>query len=376
MRKAMPRLMRSGIAAALLSAALAGAAAAQPPRVENAQVTSQPAGSSLAKTVATLVDTQSEPAWIGYGIAAVPGDRTMCCFDGGWSSHDGERHACCGLCRLERAEGSGLTMNSSAQPGAGTTGDPVRLEPSARMIVLLRISERRIERVRLFSDDCRLDAGGRRLIWLDGVRPGDSLVYLESLAAGDGRHDRILDGAVSAIALHADPAADASLDRLLAVGQPERVRRAVPFWLGHSRGAVGLERLRRLVREDPSAEVRKKAVFGISQSPEPAAIGTLIDTARNAPGANVRGEAIFWLAQKAGRKAADAITERIEQDPEVEVKKKAVFALSQLPPDEGVPLLLRVARTHTSPAVRKQAMFWLGQSRDPRALDFFAEVLK
>jgi len=25
--------------------------------------------------------------------------------------------------------------------------------------------------------------------------------------------------------------------------------------------------------------------------------------------------------------------------------------------------------------VRKQAMFWLGQSRDPRALDFFAEVL-
>jgi hypothetical protein len=25
--------------------------------------------------------------------------------------------------------------------------------------------------------------------------------------------------------------------------------------------------------------------------------------------------------------------------------------------------------------VRKQAMFWLGQSRDPRALDFFAQVL-
>jgi len=26
--------------------------------------------------------------------------------------------------------------------------------------------------------------------------------------------------------------------------------------------------------------------------------------------------------------------------------------------------------------VRKQAMFWLGQSRDPRAIDFFAEILK
>jgi hypothetical protein len=26
--------------------------------------------------------------------------------------------------------------------------------------------------------------------------------------------------------------------------------------------------------------------------------------------------------------------------------------------------------------VRKQAMFWLGQSRDPRALAFFEEVLR
>ena len=57
------------------------------------------------------------------------------------------------------------------------------------------------------------------------------------------------------------------------------------------------------------------------------------------------------------------------------MKKKAVFALSQLPKDEGVPLLINVARTNTNPAVRKQAMFWLGQSKDPRALDFFAEIL-
>ena len=57
------------------------------------------------------------------------------------------------------------------------------------------------------------------------------------------------------------------------------------------------------------------------------------------------------------------------------MKKKAVFALSQLPKDEGVPLLIKVARTNTNPEVRKQAMFWLGQSKDPRATDFFAEVL-
>jgi hypothetical protein len=53
-----------------------------------------------------------------------------------------------------------------------------------------------------------------------------------------------------------------------------------------------------------------------------------------------------------------------------------VFSLSQLPKDEGVPLLINVARTNKNPEVRKQAMFWLGQSRDPRAIEFFAEILK
>ncbi len=57
------------------------------------------------------------------------------------------------------------------------------------------------------------------------------------------------------------------------------------------------------------------------------------------------------------------------------MKKRAVFALSQLPKDEGIPLLIKIAKTNRNPAVRKQAMFWLGQSKDPRALDFFAEVL-
>jgi len=65
----------------------------------------------------------------------------------------------------------------------------------------------------------------------------------------------------------------------------------------------------------------------------------------------------------------------IINDPETEIRKKAVFALSQLPKDEGVPKLIEVARSHRDAAVRKQAIFWLGQSRDPRALAFFEQVL-
>ena len=69
------------------------------------------------------------------------------------------------------------------------------------------------------------------------------------------------------------------------------------------------------------------------------------------------------------------ITDAIANDPETEVKKKAVFALSQLPKDEGVPRLMEIARTNRNPEVRKQAMFWLGQSKDPRAIKFFEDIL-
>jgi HEAT repeat protein len=247
------------------------------------------------------------------------------------------------------------------------------------MVVLFRVVNRQVERIRVFSEDCALDAGGRQVTWLTGVRPPESVALLESLIAaqpGTDRRDRVTDGAITAIALHEDTAADASLERLLASSQPQNVRTKVPFWLGNARGQRGLEVLRRVVKDDSSTEVKKKAVFGISQSPEAGAVDVLIDNARNNADTSVRGESIFWLAQKAGNKAAAAITERIDQDPDTEVKKKAVFALSQLPKDEGVPLLIRVARTNSNPAVRKQAMFWLGQSRDPRALDFFTEILK
>src|SRR5437763_1940083 len=79
--------------------------------------------------------------------------------------------------------------------------------------------------------------------------------------------------------------------------------------------------------------------------------------------------------QRVGAEAERAITEAIRSDPETDVKRKAVFALSQLPKDEGVPLLIRTARENRNPEVRKQAMFWLGQSEDPRAVEFFGQVL-
>jgi len=354
--------------------AVATAVAAQQPRMTNAQLTSVPAPSPFAQSFRTLVSSTTDVTWVGYTVPTVSSERVMCCFTSGatYISGDiimGDRSSCCGACRLEQISQS--TVAPGAQPPAG----PIKLEGSDRMVVLFRVVDRRVDRIRVFSEECQLDAGGRPVRWLENVRPADSVALLESYATADPQDRRTSESAVSAIAMHGDASADAALDRLIAPAQPEAIRKRVTLWLGNSRGRHGLDTLKRVLRDYGSEEVRKSAVFGVSQSRETDAFDTLLSLARSDRSERIRGEAIFWLAQKAGGRAAAAITERIEQDPDTEVKKKALMALSQLPKDEGVPLLIKVARTNPNPAIKKQAMFWLGQSKDPRAIDFFAEIL-
>ena len=130
--------------------------------------------------------------------------------------------------------------------------------------------------MRVFSEDCQLDAGGRTVIWLDGVRPAESVALLESLArAADGRRDRITDGAITAIALHDDAAADA---RSNGWSRPASRRRSAE---GH---VLAGELARRAGPRDAAAghqgrsvqEVKKKAVFGVSQSREAGVSTSLI----------------------------------------------------------------------------------------------------
>ena len=63
------------------------------------------------------------------------------------------------------------------------------------------------------------------------------------------------------------------------------------------------------------------------------------------------------------------------KDPELEVKKQAVNALVRFPNQEGIPKLIEVARSHPNTEVRRQAMLRLGDSKDPRAVEFFAQIL-
>jgi hypothetical protein len=342
------------------------AASASQVRITNAKLQPAAASGALTAQVKALTDRQTEPAWIAYLQPIVDSSMGGCC--GNWN--DGQY--CCGGCALESR--TGTVGGTSVPQSAG----PIKLEGARELIVLVRVEAQRIDRVQVYSGDCDLDAGGLVVHVLNGVRAVDSIAFLESTMQSWPANDRkgMPDSAIMGIALHKDPAADATMQRLLAPTQTDRIRKKALFWTARARGRQGFETARRMLKDDASPGMQKEAVFALTQSREPEVVPTLIDAARTHPAPEVRSQALFWLAQKAGKEAEATITRAIDEDPETSVKERAVFALSQLPKDEGIPLLIQVARTNKNTAVRKKAMFWLGQSKDPRAIDFFESVLK
>jgi hypothetical protein len=320
--------------------------AQQQPQVENAKFEARAFAGSLASQLSVLSNAGPAPFWAAWSESMIPGRHGDMC----WSNGDNrDEHA---------------------------TGAPVRLEGQTTLMVLVRMENAQVDQLRIASLDCRFDGGGLPFYWLTAVLPAESVNWLKSQVEGKpaGRHT---DSAILAISLQSGPAADRALDEFVTPSQPERVREKAAFWLGSSRGAHGVDVLKRMLAGDPSLKVREQVVFALSQSKEPAGIAAVIDAAKNDKDGQVRGKALFWLAQKAASKQAlDVISNAVLNDPDRAVKEQAVFALKQLPEDQGVPLLINVAKNNPDPAVRKKAMFWLGQSKDPRALDFFAQLLK
>ena len=345
---------------AAITIAASGAKAAATPSVRNTELDTRALTGPLNDALQAIAVDADGPAWIGYAVPLIPGYE-MCCGD--------YRQSHC-LCKLEREN------NTYQHSGDADDKD---MQVGRDMLVLFRIEDGEVERIRAYSENCELDAGGVPMYWLTGVSPTESIAFLKTYATSErgSRQEReqIAEQAVSTIAMHHDPAALDALEGFVDPGQPENLREHTVFWIGNCGGARGIEILNRLLDDDPSSDVREQAVFALTLPDDPQAIESLIRVARHDRDSDVRSNALFWLANEAGERAVGAIEDAIENDPDTDVKEQAVFALSQLPKDEGVPLLIKVASTNHNPEVRKQAIFWLGQSEDDRALEFFEEIL-
>ncbi|HVW12111.1 MAG TPA: HEAT repeat domain-containing protein [Bryobacteraceae bacterium] len=315
---------------------------AQQPTIENAKLETRPVNGTLA---AELTSLGRGPYWAGWSARIVPGQHGDVC---SWY------------------------RNGNYNDSGRTPGAPVRLEGEIALVVLVRVENGQVGELMRSSPDCRLDAGGLPFYWLTNVSAAESIAWLRS-QIGPSRND----SPVMIIGLHRDPAADQALDALTAGNQPIETRKRAALALGTLRGAHGVARLKQMLAGETSPDVRERVVLALSESKDPEAMPLVIDAARSDKDARVRGQALMWLAQRAAAQVSrEAIRNAISNDPELSVKERAINALSQMPNGEGVPTLIEVAKSNKDPNLRKRAMQQLGQSKDPRALDFFAQVLK
>ncbi|MEO8360657.1 MAG: HEAT repeat domain-containing protein [Vicinamibacteria bacterium] len=319
-----------------------------------------------ADTLSTQIaaaQRSGKASWLAWTVPSTA-DGVVCC----WNGRQSRDTQSCSL----SSTNYGMNMGSSSD------GMP---QIDDTLMVYAHVDAAGVDKIRVFSNSCRVDRGTESVQDVANVTPAESVRYLDTLIPGGGDSDgdratkRRSDGALMAIALHDDASADPVIERIASAGDTKSLRHSAAFWLGNTRGRPGYEALVRL-RASADASLRDQLTFAFTQSKVPEAQATLIDMARNDPSSKVRGQALFWIAQKAQNKSdAEVVRGAVDNDPDVDVKKKAVFALSQIPNGEGVTELIRVARENKTPEVRKQAMFWLGQSKDPRALAFFEKIL-
>jgi len=353
MNRKTSTVLAAAVGAGLLAAATL-AAQGVPAGLANADLHQRAVPSGLEQAFRGIVDASQAPGWIAWSVAAVPGDHRSC----------------------DAGQDEGVVHLESTRRGAGARSR-VTLEGPSEILVFVRAEQGRVQKIRVISPDCDIDAGGVPVHWLTEVDSAESVGLLASFIGDLGRARGKSPGnaALAAIALHRDAAALAALRRFVAEGQPRELRKQAAFWLAAARGREGFETLEALLGDaDPA--FRAELTFPVYVSKEPEAGEILVRMARGDQSPKVRRQALFWLGQKAGARALATLEGAIENDPDTEVKKRAVFALSQMPKDEGVPRLMEIARSHRNLEVRRQAMFWLGQSNDPRALAFFEEILK
>jgi len=326
---------------ALWTMAAALSLAAQPKLLVNAQLDSRSAASGLDAAFRATVAAQPQPAWIAYSVPSVRVFMGCDYVRDGWNQN---------------------------QPGV------IHLEPPDHAVILFRVDQGAVERIRTLSPDCEIDAGNLPVHWLNDVKPAESVALLDGFAK---QRERYQDGAMNAIAMHSDPAAETALMRFLGTDQPESIRLRAVGWFGPSRGRQhGFDVLKNLIANDPNERVRERALSSIGNSKENDATDLLLAYAEKDPNSRMRAAAVSALNRHSGAKVVNTLKSIVENDPDNNVRRRAISTLQQMPDGEGIPTLIQFARTTKDNEVRKQAMNSLGQSRDGRALAFFEEVLK
>lgn len=148
----------------------------------------------------------------------------------------------------------------------------------------------------------------------------------------------------------------------------------VPFhWLNDVQPAQSVALLATFV--EPSTRLGGSALNAIAMHSDASADAALDRFLAAAQPHDLRLRAVNAMRTR-GQHGVDTLKNLMANDPDQRIRERAVSTLGSFPDGQGIPLLIEIARTSTTPEIRKQAMRTLQNTRDPRALAFFEQVLK
>lgn len=333
------------------------------PTIQNGTVTRRQVTSVVAALAAPA--RGGEALWVGWREPAVSSTHGSCST---WSD--------------DEATIRGLVLDPtpgrSDRPTLTASDAPMQLEAGSGIVMLARVVDGHVERLRLASDDCPVDANGRDVVWASGISPAESVKYLDSLTRLDGT---LPDGrslalaAISAIGWHREGSADPVLDALLASGSSDDLRDQAARVLARHRGRHGYDALSRAIATEPDQSRRARLVSALAGSLDASAPSLLLDLARHDANAHVRAEAIYGYAVRAGASGASTLVAVATADSSAEVQQRAVSGLARLPDHAGVPSIVSLAQNTAVPSLRKAAVSALSRSDDPRAVKFLEGIV-
>lgn len=142
------------------------------------------------------------------------------------------------------------------------------------------------------------------------------------------------------------------------------------------RGEAAVDDLLKLFDSEQAPDVKRTVLKSLSEIKSTRVEDKLFEVARSNDATDVRRQAIRLLGERVTKRSFDFLTQTAQStDGNAEVQVQAVRAISERRSEESVPILIKIARTHPNQLVRKQAIRSLGESGDPRAVEFFREVL-
>jgi len=181
--------------------------------------------------------------------------------------------------------------------------------------------------------------------------------------------------ALRSLAETKNPKAQARLLEIARTDTNAELRKQAVRVLGE-RGEAAVDDLLKLFDTEQAPEVRRAALQSLSEIKSTRVEDKLFEIARSNEPADMKKHAIRMLGERVSKRSFDFLSATAQSnDANAEVQVQAVRAISERRSEESVPLLIKIARSHQNQMVRKQAIRSLGESGDPRAVEFFREVL-